>query len=645
MIPEPSSHIPHPNTYPGLPLEHQPGFMISSLFKNRSTRLIGAMFILLGAAVAPSQATTLTGFETYGDMMSGMRVTASFLDGTSESLIWSPNGNRSGGVFSTAWGLNQTGNTYDSRWTLGNYGVGMTSLVIDAIPGNTVFDTYPLLFGPFQTPGSAEGWEFQPLLGLAPTSYAYSTPIDISQGDLFGKLSLYWTNGFTGVMQFRADTDSGSASDPVQALNPVLPNIPPTLYFSAPTIYEGQSASTVIQATDPGEDAITFLLNNVSMGTDFNRSGFRQVPVDFGFFPDNVDLTYTAVARDENGLYSNSVTSVLRVLNLPPAVTDLYIPVIYEGQSASAYISATDPGADFLSFYLNGAYFGTDYNTAGIRAVSADLGYFDDNTYIPYTGHALDKDGAWSAPAYSGLTVLNVAPTLDSFDLSQNVVYEGQSVSALLTATDPGADSQTFFLNGMSIGNDPRTSGTRSMTTDLGPFSTGTYTFTAETYDKDGAGSNQITRILEVLNVVPTITEITQNLMTGVNEVFDFVASAFDPGNKPLTYEWDFDGDGEFDDFAGASGQWAFAEDGIYQVSVRVTDENGGSAYDSFTVSTSTPSPDTGNEGSGGTTTPPGQAGEPVENVPEPSSVLSVLVFGVGGATAAWKRKHKQKTN
>jgi hypothetical protein len=579
------------------------------------------MFILLGAAAAPSQATTLNRFSTYGSDMGGMRVTASFLDGTSQSLIWGATGSESGGVFGSGWSLTQSGNTYPqtadlsgSRWTL-NSGLGISSLVIDAVPGNTLFDNIP---GPAEiTPGSAEGWNFQPVFGQGPTSYAYSDPIDISRGDLFGRLSLYWPTGFTGVMQFLADTDSGTRNDPVQVSNPVIRTIPPTVYFAAPTIYEGQSASTVLQATEPGEDAITFFLNGVNMGTDFNRSGIRQVPLNFGFFPDNAEYTYTAQARDENGNYSAPVTSVLRILNLPPTVTSLDIPTIYEGQSASAYITATDPGADAIAFYLNGNYAGTDPSISGTRAVSTNLGNFADNGYIPYTASALDKDGAWSAPVSGGLTVLNVAPNLSSFDLSKYVINEGQSVSALLTAIDPGADSETFFINGSSIGTDLRTSGTRSATKNLGPFSTGTYTFTGQAQDKDGAVSNVITRTLQVLNVAPTITKLTQNLVAKAGEFFNFAVSAFDPGkpSNALKYEWDLNGDGLFNDFVGASGKWSFPDYGSYKVAVRVSDGNGGYAYGSLKV----------------------------ESVPEPSSALGVLAFSAGGAVALGKRKQQQK--
>lgn len=598
------------------------GAMKSSCLKKQSHRLVGAIFILLGAATT-SQATTLTGYSTYGSMMSGMKVTASFVDGTSQSLFWSATGSRSGGVFGSSWSLTQSGNTYApdndnteaAAWILTNNGLGITSLVIDAIPGNTVFDNLYEYDSPLQTPGSERGWPLQIFSGQSPGAFAYSVPIDISYGDLFGKLSMYWGAGFTGVMKFFADTDSSSST--VYPKDPVAYNSPPkdlTVSFTAPTIYEGQSTSAVVQATDSDEGAIAFFINGGNLGTDFTRSGTRQVTTYLGSYADNGSYVYTAQARDEDGNYSTPVTSVLTVLNLPPSVTTLSIPTIYEGQFASAYISATDPGADAINFYLNGNYVGTDFNTSGTRAVTANLGYFADNTYIPYTGHALDKDSAWSAPAYSALNVLNLAPTLTSFDLSQSVIYEGQSVSALLTATDPGADSQTFFINGSSIGTDLLTSGTRSATTNLGSFSTGTYTFTGYAQDKDSAFSNVVTRTLEVLNIAPTIIDLTQNLVAKAGEFFDFSALATDPGNTALQYDWDFNGDGLFDDFTGASGQWSFADLGIRQVNLRVSDGNGGYAYGSFNV----------------------------ETVPEPGSTLGVLVFGVGGAAALWKRKQQR---
>lgn len=175
----------------------------------------GGAIALLAAIAAPSaKATTLTGFQTNGAQMGGMNVTVNFLGGTSDSAIWSPTGGVSGAASGSDWSLSQSGDTFSDPWSFSYSGLGtITSLIIDAVPGNTVFDigTNP------STPGSAGGREFDFQSGLNPSSFEYSVPIDISTGDLFGTLSLFWDGGFTAnnSLQFRADTDSGSPDDPV----------------------------------------------------------------------------------------------------------------------------------------------------------------------------------------------------------------------------------------------------------------------------------------------------------------------------------------------------------------------------------------------------------------------------------------------
>jgi chitodextrinase len=545
------------------------------------------------------------------------------LDGSSQSIIWGATGRRSGGAFGSNWSLTESGNSFDSPWTFNNEGQGITSLVIDAIPGNTVFDN---IRKEEVTPYSADGWGFETLSVQSPDFFAYSDPpdfftysdpIDISKGDLFGRLSLYWTNGFAGKMEFRADTDSGSKSNPVQPRDPVVRDAAPTVSFSLPTIYEGKSASTSVSATDPGDDAITFFLNGGNLGTDFTRSGTRSVGTNLGFFADNGEYTYTAQARDENGNYSNPVTSTLKVLNVAPTVTGLRIPTIYEGNWASAYISATDPGADSISFFLNDKNVGTDARKSGTRSKSVNLGYFADNGYIPYKGQAVDKDGGRSAPVNKGLTVLNLPPTLTEFNLSSDTIYQGQSVSASLYATDPGADSINFFVNGNFVGTDPNTSGIRSVGTNLGTFTdVGEYTFTGIAQDKDTAFSNALVRTLKVLNVAPTITQLTENLIVKQNELFDFAAAATDPGiHDLLSFDWDFNMDGIFD-FTSSTGQWSFGEPGTYKVGLRVSDDKGGYTSSSFTVE--------------------------VERVPEPGSALGILAFGAFSAGAVLRRKQQQ---
>lgn len=85
--------------------------------------------------------TALTGFSTTGSMMNGMKVTAFFADATSQPATWGTTGADAGGAFGTGWSLIESGDTFGGAWTLSNdSGKAITKVLIDAGPGDTVFD-------------------------------------------------------------------------------------------------------------------------------------------------------------------------------------------------------------------------------------------------------------------------------------------------------------------------------------------------------------------------------------------------------------------------------------------------------------------------------------------------------------------------
>ncbi|MEC4984226.1 MAG: PKD domain-containing protein [Oscillatoria sp. PMC 1068.18] len=215
----------------------------------------------------------------------------------------------------------------------------------------------------------------------------------------------------------------------------------------------------------------------------------------------------------------------------------------------------------------------------------------------------------------------SVAPKLTAFKLNginaNHTIYEGESVSIDLLATDLNPQAITFLLDDAIAGKDNRTSGTRSVKKDLGTFvDEGVFTYSAQAKDKAGLSSNTITRTLNVLNADPAIASITEDFVIRKNTLFDFAAIATDPGiNDILTYQWDLNGDSIFDDYLGNSGQSSFSTSGIHSITVQVSDGDGGYTYGSIQV----------------------------ETVPEPTSVLSLLAFGTFG-TMLLKRK-QQKTS
>lgn len=183
--------------------------------------ILASATLLTGLTLsAPAHAFSLSGFSTFGDQMGGIKVTANYLEGGSQTATWKATGAQAGGAFGAGWSLTQVGDTFSSPWTLSTdagFAQKIASLVINAIPGNTVFDIAPDRNG---TTGSFLGTLFTALSGQSPNAYAYSTAISGAEDDLKGVLSLSWNSGFAGQFSFLADTDSGKVSDPIQAAVP-----------------------------------------------------------------------------------------------------------------------------------------------------------------------------------------------------------------------------------------------------------------------------------------------------------------------------------------------------------------------------------------------------------------------------------------
>jgi hypothetical protein len=82
---------------------------------------------------------------------------------------------------------------------------------------------------------------------------------------------------------------------------------------------------------------------------------------------------------------------------------------------------------------------------------------------------------------------------------------------------------------------------------------------------------------LNVLNVAPIINSITAPTDVNLGEMFSFSAQASDPGIlDSLTYSWDLNEDGFFDDAFGQTGQSAFTHASLHSISLQVSDGDGG---------------------------------------------------------------------
>lgn len=154
--------------------------------------------------------TALTGFTITGNDMAGMKVTAYFSNATTETVTWAGLGGSAGSAVGTGWSLAESGDTFSSNWTLSNAsGLSIDRLLIDAGPGDTVFDTNNPNPG---SPGSSTGNTFSATTSLTIEAFyrdQVAIGLDPPVGDLFRRLDLFFNTPFTtgSTLNFQADTD------------------------------------------------------------------------------------------------------------------------------------------------------------------------------------------------------------------------------------------------------------------------------------------------------------------------------------------------------------------------------------------------------------------------------------------------------
>ena len=199
------------------------------MIRNPNLRLAGlalAVVLATGGAQAaaivknvgiPSVIPGVTGFQTTGAMMTGLAVTANFVGGFSETILWGTTGAASGSAVGTGWGLSLNGDTFSALWNF-NFGANagqLLSLVLDGTNALTVLDTAAPSPG---TPGTSSGRDLamsDPGLD-AVTTGTYSSVVAISPaaalGDLFQVLTISFNAGAgpRSNFTFLQDTDNDS---------------------------------------------------------------------------------------------------------------------------------------------------------------------------------------------------------------------------------------------------------------------------------------------------------------------------------------------------------------------------------------------------------------------------------------------------
>ncbi|TWU06982.1 hypothetical protein CA54_53860 [Symmachiella macrocystis] len=283
-----------------------------------------------------------------------------------------------------------------------------------------------------------------------------------------------------------------------------------------------------------------------------------------------------------------------------------------------------------LKYYQDGTY-QTSVSTQNLRVYEERYG----NEH--YTIKTYNQTGSTRT-----ITVRNVAPTITNFTVNGATVgsvpylniYEGQSVSANMTATDPGLYDDLRFVvdvdsaSQVTLGTDYDTEYQRQIGGLVGDFTQSgpgydIFELRGGVYDDDTVTWDNATIDIRVHNLNPIIDFISSSATIEVGDSFSFGASAHDPGDDPLLYRWDLDGDGYYDDLIG-TGMTGLFDLGTHQFRLQVTDGDGGYASRGLTLNV---------------VEPPSEAA-----VPEPSTYAGLLGITCVSLLAYGWRKRRMAT-
>jgi len=179
-----------------------------------------------------------------------------------------------------------------------------------------------------------------------------------------------------------------------------------------------------------------------------------------------------------------------------------------------------------------------------------------------------DDNGATKSKSTSVTVVNNIAPTA----AAQVTPSAGKTNITTFTFGSVGsADSDGTFTRSWNFGDGTATSSAASPTHMY--TSAGTFNVVLTVTDDNGATATAGVTVTVLDNVAPTASPSVSTTSGSTSTTFSFSANAADSDGTVASYLWNF-GDGTFATTANPSTK-KFLTPGTYNVTVRVTDNNG----------------------------------------------------------------------
>jgi PKD repeat protein len=250
-------------------------------------------------------------------------------------------------------------------------------------------------------------------------------------------------------------------------------------------------------------------------------------------------------------------------------------------EGSSIQLEGTGSGVTSWAWDLDGD--GT-YETSG-REVT-----FSAASYDGPSNHSVVVQGSnvCSSTVATGTVAVNNAPPVITTVNGANSA-EGVPIAFSVTATDPGNDTLTYVWNfgdGVSI-----TGASHSYAYAV----EGTYTVTVTADDGDGGTATDTTTVT-IVNGDPVISNLVGDSSGAEGATLSWTVIASDAGGDTLSYNWDFgDGSTPLTNSPTPFTSHTYSNEGSYQLTVTVTDGDGGSALSILTVTVSNAIPSVSN--------------------------------------------------
>ena len=366
-------------------------------------------------------------------------------------------------------------------------------------------------------------------------------------------------------------------------------NRPPVLEpISPPGVREGEILYFLIRASDPDADPVKYYSSALPEGAVFSGSTGA-----FSWTPDYDQAgEYRVIftASDGELLVSSSVDITVVNTNRPPSLEISGDSSVAEGGELVLLLTGADPDGDGLVFTWSPELEGTDIYASGTTAAFVWRPGYEQAGDYSLTFAVTDE----SDPPYQCQKVFAVAvadtnrppalPLLPDWEVSENGV-----LAFVITATDPDGDGVSYEAESLPEGA-ALDAVTGEFAWQPGYDQAAIYLVSVTAFDSGAPPlADEGSFLITVINTnrAPVITSLTATPgRVQSEEEVGFTVSAADPDGDDLQYEWDFDGDGEWD-LVGSSPSETYAYErlGNYAARVRASDIGGLSDEETAPVS------------------------------------------------------------